>query len=433
KLGIGMVHQQFRLIPTHTVAENIILGLKEMGVILNYGRINKQLEEIIRFYGWSIPPNAKVWQLSAGEKQQVELLKALFRRADILILDEPTSVLTPQETLQLFNALRKMADEGRGIILITHKLDEVMRVSDRVTVMRRGKVVAVRKTLDVTPDELARLMVGKPLVTSFERKQESTAEYVLQVENLHVLDDKGLPAVRGVSLRIKKREILGIAGVTGNGQQELVETIAGLRKASAGRITIDGHDVTNKNSAEVIKQGVAYIPPEISKCIAFNMSVAENLVMKTYKYPPFSSKIILRWRSIKEKAQDLIQRFNIVTPSPNTRAGALSGGNLQRLILARELSLIPAHERPKLILAAYPTKGLDVAATEFVRRLLVENRDEGAAVLLVSEDLDEIMMLSDRVVVMYRGEIVGELSREQLEVETIGLMMMGVKRGGGAA
>ena len=427
--GIGMVHQQFRLIPTHTVAENVILGLKEAGFYLNYSDINERLREIISFYGWNISPSARVWQLSAGEKQQVELLKALYRKADILILDEPTSVLTPQETTQLFATLRKMAGEGLGIILISHKLDEVMQVSDRVTVMRRGRVVATKPTRETNPNELANLMVGRPLITSFERLNKPSEKPILRVENLHVLDDKGLPAVRGVSFTIRRGEILGIAGVTGNGQQELAETIAGIRKAVSGKIILDDVDVTNKGSMFMIRQGVAYIPAESSKCVAYQMSVAENLVMKSFRYEPFSKSIVIDWNSIKQHAERLIDAFSIVTPSPNTRAGNLSGGNIQRLILARELTGLPGSSAPKLIIATYPTRGLDVAATEFVRRTLIQNRDQGAAILLVSEDLEEIMMLSDRIAVMYRGEIVGVLEQREFDVEVIGMMMTGAKRG----
>jgi ABC-type uncharacterized transport system ATPase subunit len=424
-LGIGMVHQQFRLIPTHTVAENIIVGSREIGFTLRYDAINEELSKLIKFYGWSIRPDSRVWQLSAGEKQQVELLKALYRKADILILDEPTSVLTPQETTVLFQTLRRMASQGLGVVLISHKLDEVMGVSDRVTVMRRGRTVATKPTKETNPEELAYLMIGRQIGVVEPRKTTLSPQPILETHGLKVLDDKGLLAVKGLSIKLHGGEILGVAGVSGNGQQELMEALVGLRRVEEGKILIGGIDVTNKPPSAFIDAGVAYIPPETLKYTASGMTVAENLILKSYRRSKFSHRFLINWRNVYEEAERLVKTFNIVAPSLKTRAGNLSGGNIQRLVLARELAL---QDDIKIVIAAYPTKGLDVASTEFIQRKLAETRDRGAGVLLVSEDLEELAMLSDRLIVMYKGGIVGELSRAEFDLETVGLMMTGVKR-----
>lgn len=428
RLGIGMVHQNFRLIPTHTVIENIILGLKEAGFILNFKKLENDIRRLAESYGWRIDPSAKVWQLSAGEKQQVELLKILYRRADILILDEPTSVLTPQESKALFSALRKMAAEGKGVIFITHKLDEVMAVSDRVTVMRRGQVVVTKNTRDTNPTELANYMVGRPVVFTVKKERIQPGEEVAVIRDLKALSDKGIPALKGVNLTIRKSEIVGIAGVSGNGQVELAEVITGLRKAVAGKVVIGGVDVTNRSPKEIMELGVAYIPPESLRWgLVPNMRVLDNLFLKAYRYPPFSNKIAINWKKIYEKADELIKKFEIVTPSPFTKTRALSGGNLQRLILARELSGLIGGGVPKLIVAAYPTKGLDVGATEFVHKTLLKYRRMGSGILLISEDLEEILMLSDKIAVMFDGRIVGEFEAGEADVEKIGLLMAGAE------
>ncbi|MEM3096311.1 MAG: ABC transporter ATP-binding protein [Nitrososphaerota archaeon] len=424
-IGIGMVHQQFRLIPTHTVAENIIVGSRDIGLVLDYYRINQELSKMIEFYGWSLRPESRVWQLSAGEKQQVELLKALYRKAEILILDEPTSVLTPQETTVLFQTLRRMASQGLGVVLISHKLDEVMAVSDRVTVMRMGKTITTKPTRETNPQELAYLMIGRQLGVLEARKTAAAEQPVLETVKLRVLDDKGILAVRDLSIRVHRGEILGIAGVSGNGQQELTEAVVGLRRVVGGRVLIGGVEMTNKPPSEYIDAGIAYIPPEALRYTAGGMSVAENIILKSYRIGKFSRRFLLNWKAVYQEAERLIKTFNVVTPSVRSRAGNLSGGNIQRLVLARELSL---HENIKCLVAAYPTKGLDVASTEFVHGKLVECRERGAGVLLVSEDLDELATLSDRIIVMYKGEVVGELARGEFDVETIGLMMTGVKR-----
>jgi len=424
QLGIGMVHQQFKLIPVHTVAENIILGLKNVGFVINTKKIKEELSQLIKSYGWSISPETKVWQLSAGEKQQVEILKALYRRARILILDEPTSVLTPQETAVFFQTLRKMAAEGLGIVLITHKLEEVMAVSDRVTVMRAGRTIATKPTKETNIEELVNLMIGRPLTKVQAVREIVKDKPVLEVVNLVVLDDKGLEAVRKVSFKLYRGEILGIAGVSGNGQLELLEAIAGLRKIISGRVFLDSVDITNKHPSEVIDLGVGYIPAEALRYSAPEMTVAENLVLKAYRLM-FSRRLLIDWGKVMKQTQELVKTFNIVTPSVRNKAGNLSGGNIQRLVLARELA---ASQELKVILAAYPTRGLDIASTEFIHQMLLKKSGQGVAVLLVSEELEELMALCDRIMVMFRGEVVGVLERGQYDVEEIGLMMTGVRR-----
>ena len=422
RLGIGMVHQHFKLVSTLTVAENIALSLEGTGLILPARRVRARILEVAQHYGLEVDPDARIWQLSVGERQRVEILKLLIRNAKVLILDEPTTVLAPGEREELFKVLRKLAYEGRGIVFITHKLEEVFRVADRVTVLRKGRVVAsglpVRST---TPSELAKLMIGRELKPRLVKKPARLGEPVLEVEDLSVLDDKGLLAVRGVSFNVRRGEILGIAGVAGNGQRELVEAIIGLRKPRSGRIRIDGHDVTGKAPADVLKLGVAYIPEDRARYgIVPDLSVAENLILKLYKVPPFKRGFFLDEEYILSWSRKVVSDFGIVTPNVRAPAGSLSGGNIQRLILARELST-----RPKLIVASHPTFGLDVAATEQIRSLLIEQRERGAGVLLVSEDLSEIMELSDRIAVMHEGQIVGLLSPSEADVEKIGLMMSG--------
>jgi len=422
-LGIGMVHQHFMLVYPHTVAENIVLGLSSSSFFFPAREVRERIREFSKKYGLEVDPEARIWQLSAGEQQRVEIIKALYRGADILILDEPTTMLAPGEVGELFATLRRMAGEGRTIIFITHKLDEVMAISDRVTVLRRGRVVATRNTAETDKRELTRMMVGREVLFHLERKPARKGEVVLEVEGLHALNDKGLPALKGVSFAVCEGEILGIAGVAGNGQRELVEVITGLRRAVKGRVSILGEDVTNRPPGEIAERGVAHIPEErIRMGLVPNMSVAENLILKNYRCPPCSSRLFLNLPFIGQHAEELISEYNIVTPSKETPAKLLSGGNIQRLILARELS-----EEPRLIVAAHPTYGLDVGATEHIRQLLLKQREEGAAVLLVSEDLEEIMQMSDRIAVMFEGNIVGIVDTKGAKVEEIGMMMAGAE------
>ncbi|MEM2270922.1 MAG: ABC transporter ATP-binding protein, partial [Nitrososphaerota archaeon] len=405
RLGIGMVHQQFKLIPRHTVLENVVLGLKEAGFVLNYRRLREVLTKIVREYGWNLDPDAYVWQLTASQKQQVEILKLLVRRARVLILDEPTSILTPQETTALFESIRSMASKGIGVVLVTHKLEEVMRVCDRVTVMRRGKVVAVRKRDELNAEELVTLMVGRRIERVYQVSSRPSERKVLEVRDLVVLDDRGSLAVKGVSFHVCAGEVFGIAGVAGNGQDELLEAIYGLRKAVSGKVHLNGRDVTNLPTWELVKEGVAMIVPEAVKGVGLGLTVAENLMLKCYRYAPYSRYGLLRRRELEEAARRLVEELKIVTRSVNAKASTLSGGNLQRLMVARELFANPGRRTPVLLLASHPTKGLDVAATDYVRRLILSVRDSGAAVVLLSDDLEELISLSDRIGVMYKGEM----------------------------
>jgi simple sugar transport system ATP-binding protein len=429
RLGIGMVHQQFKLIPRHTVLENVVLGLREAGFVLNYKRLREVLVSTIREYGWNLDPDAYVWQLTASQKQQVEILKLLVRKARVLILDEPTSILTPQETAQLFESIRSMAAQGMGVVLVTHKLEEVMRVCDRVTVMRRGRVVAVRRREELNAEELVTLMVGRSIDQTYRVAARPREERVLEVRNLRVLDDRGAVAVRDVSFHVMRGEVFGIAGVSGNGQDELLEAIYGLRKVVSGKVYLNGKDVTNLPTRELVREGVAMIVPEAVKGVGLGLTVAENLLLKCYRYEPFSKWGLLRKRFIEESAKELVERLKIVTRSVHAKASTLSGGNLQRLIVARELFANPGSQTPVLLLASHPTKGLDVAATDYVRRLILSARDSGAAVILLSDDLEELIALSDRIGVMYKGELLAVLEKERAEIETIGMLMMGVRPG----
>ena len=447
-LGIGMVHQHFKLVDVMSVAENVALGLPEYKFVLPMKEIKKRFLEIAEKYKLQVDPDAKIWQLSAGEKQRVEILKVLLRGAEILILDEPTSVLTPQETVELFKTLKTMTKEGLSVIFITHKLEEVMEISDNVTVLRRGRVIDTVETKNVTKEKLAKMMVGREVLFRLEKRPVKKGAPVIEVQNLEAFNDKGVKALRGVSFVINEGEILGIAGVAGNGQRELAEVITGLRKATGGRVLIFGEDVTNRGAHVVLEKGLAHIPEErIEMGIIPGMSVKDNMILHCYKRSPFSvhlfdaipqlsksltslkdktkwlDNFVLNYNYIKKYAENLVDEYQIMTPSIETNAEKLSGGNIQKLILAREL----AHE-PKIIIAAHPTYGLDVGATEFVRKQLLKERERGAAILLISEDLEEIFNLSDRIAVMFEGEIMGIVEPEKTTIEEVGLMMAGSKR-----
>ncbi len=424
---IGMIHQHFRLVSTLSVEENVILGVNEgMGPFLRLGKTRKRIAAITDEYGLSVDPKAKVWQLSVGQQQRVEIIKALYREADILIMDEPTSVLTPQEVDQLFATLRTLVDDGLTIVFITHKLNEVMQVSDRVTVLRQGKLVATLPTSQTDKPSLARLMVGREVVFRLEKNPPQQGEKLLQVSRLHTLNDRGLPALRNVSFEVYGGEILSVAGVSGNGQTELAEVLTGLRKATSGRILLGGKDITNRSAREITDDGVAHVPAErIKMGTVSNMSVRENLILKDYRHPPFSRGIFLNYKKAEANARRAMAEYQIAAPSDSSAAKLLSGGNIQRMVLARELS-----GKPRLIVAVHPTYGLDVGATEQVRQVLLRQRERGAAILLISEDLEEVMALSDRILVMFSGRVMGILDAEEAEAGEIGLMMAGVQREG---
>jgi ABC-type uncharacterized transport system ATPase subunit len=420
-LGIGMVHQHFMLVESHSVAENIILGLDEPRFVLNLGQVERQISRLAEQYHLRVDPRARIWQLSVGEQQRVEILKALYRGARILVMDEPTAVLTPQEAGELFKTLRSMVSEGHTVIFISHKLGEVMSVADRITVLRRGEVVDTVAASETSREELARMMVGREVLFRLAKRSSRPGEVVLEIDGLSALNDKGLQALREVSLSVRHGEILGVAGVAGNGQRELAEAVVGIRSVTEGQILVDGTDVTNKPPREAIERGVSYIPADrIGAGLVVNLSVAENLILKRYRKPPICHGFFLDAEAISAHAEELVREYDVMTPGIQTRTRLLSGGNLQKLILAREIS-----SQPALMVAVYPTRGLDVGATEAVRRLLLEERDAGGGILLISEDLDELLSMSDRIAVLYEGRIMGVRDSEEASIEELGLMMAG--------
>ncbi len=426
--GIGMVHQHFRLVPSFTVAENIILGLDKSGVFLNTAAVIAQVEELSSQYGLAVDPRARVWQLSVGEQQRVEILKVLYRGAKVLILDEPTAVLTPQEADVLFATLRSMVAEGRTVIFISHKLDEVMAVSDRVTVLRNGQTVDTVETADTSVRELARLMVGRDVVFDrVERKNVArSAEHVLSVNGISAQDDRGNRALFDISLTVGVGEIVGIAGVSGNGQRELAEVLGGMRNTTSGTFSVEGKTISPDRVRQSIAAGVAHIPEDrLHTGLVAGHSIEDNLVLKSYRRSPFSRWSILQRKAIRHHAEEMVDRYDVKTPDTQTPVRLLSGGNVQKVLLAREFSA-----GPKVIVAASPTRGLDVGAIETIRERLVAAADSGVAVLLISEDLEELMSLADRILVMYEGRIVGNVETHKANRESIGLLMGGATTGG---
>jgi simple sugar transport system ATP-binding protein len=430
-LGIGMVHQHFMLVPTQTVAENTVLGLSGTPLVLEMNKVEKEILALSRQYRLQVDPTAFIWQLSVGEQQRVEILKLLYRGADVLILDEPTAVLTPQESDELGHTLRHMAKEGKAIVFITHKLDEVTTFADRVTVLRDGKNVATLPIGQTNKAELARLMVGREVLFRLDKGETTFGSVAIALKNLEALGDKGLPTLRGVSLNIRSGQILGLAGVAGNGQRELAEVITGLRKSTGGQVIVRGRDLINQSPRRFIQTGVSHIPGDrLGMGLAGNLPVSDNLIMKAYRREPLASGPFLRRPAIVAFAKRMIQAFNITTPSHTTLARTLSGGNQQKTILAREITSGEAlsGDEATVLVAVHPTRGLDVGATEAVQHTLLEQRAQGAAILLISEDLDELLALSDHIAVIYEGEIMGIVPAAEADVEELGLMMAGEKQ-----
>ncbi len=426
--GLGMIHQHFTLVPSLTVTENILLGLDQPRFRLDLARYEGAIRTLAEETGLRVDPSAKVWQLSVGEQQRVEILKMLYRGAKILIMDEPTAVLAPQEIEELFRTLRAMTERGESIVFISHKLDEVLAIADRITVLRRGKVTAAgTPAAGKTKPDLARLMVGRELLESIEKVPVTPGPVVLDLEGVSAENDKALPALRDVALQVRAGEIVGLAGVAGNGQSELAEVVTGLRQCT-GRITVNGRDVANRPAIEAIESGVAHVPEDRTGTgSAPNLSVVDNLIMKSYRLPPVANGWIIDTGVARQRAEALKAEYQVAAPTIDTQARLLSGGNLQRLIFAREIT-----SEPKLIVAVQPTRGLDVGAIETVHRLLLAQRAAGTAVLLVSEDLDEILALADRVAVIYEGRIAGIVDAEGADVHELGLMMTGTKEHGSA-
>ncbi len=422
-LGIGMIHQHFMLVPSLTVAENVALGLPSTrGALTDLDVVSKRIIELAKIYGLKIDPNAYVWQLSVGQQQRIEIIKALYRGAALLILDEPTAVLTPQEVDELFIIMRQMTQDGHALIFISHKLREVVEISQRVSVLRDGKMIGTRKTSETTKQDLANWMVGREVIFAPERGNIQRGEVRLKLENVHCGSDRGAPGLRGVSLEICSGEILGIAGVSGNGQRELADSITGLRKISAGKVILEGAEITNLPPAEITERMLSYIPEErMRDGMIKDFTVAENMILREHHKEPFSRYGFLNLKNISSNADALIKKFHVKTPSQETLAKNLSGGNIQKVVLARELS-----RNPRAIIAAQPTRGLDIGATEYVRERLLEQRKQGAAIALISEDLDEILALSDRIAVMYEGAVMDIVPRNEATPQRLGMLMAGV-------
>jgi general nucleoside transport system ATP-binding protein len=420
--GIGMVHQHFMLIPVMTVTENILLATEPTrgGVFLDYAAGTRRVRELSQQYGLAVDPTARIQNITVAQQQRVEILKALYRGADILILDEPTAVLTPQEAEELFAIIRSLKEQGKSIVFISHKLREVLEVGDRISVLRRGKLVETRARAGATEAGLARSMVGREVLLRVEKAPAKPGETLFQVQDVHALDDRGLPAVRGVSFDVHAGEILGIAGVDGNGQTELLEVLTGLRKSLQGTVSIAGKRIRRLRTRDLIDEGVGHIPEDRQRRgLVLDFTLAENLALEDYRKPPDSRFGWLFPRRLFARAARLLREFDVRGGTPRTRAANLSGGNQQKVVIAREVS-----RDPRILLAAQPTRGLDVGAIEYVHRRLVEARDAGKAVLLVSLELDEILSLADRILVIYEGAIVAEYPPDVSE-EELGIAMTG--------
>jgi simple sugar transport system ATP-binding protein len=421
ELGIGMVHQHFVLVPTLTVIENVIVGIKTNSVWLDLNRAEARLAEVCETYGIGLDLRARIWQLSVGEQQWVEILKALYVGSELLILDEPTAVLTPPETEIFFATLKEMSRRGLSILLITHKLNEVMQVSDRVSVLQRGRLVGTVRTADVGKADLARMMIGRELLSQRRKNHAIDAPPVLDVRHIRARNDKGQEILQDVSFTVGQGEILGLAGVSGNGQKELFEVLAGVRPCEAGQVLLDGMDVTNRSSRTMIRSGMGHVPEDrLHEGLVPEFSIAENLILGSQYTHPFRRGLFLNFDQIKKFAAECIANFGIQTPSLDQPAKFLSGGNIQKVILAREFT-----HCPKFLLANQPTRGLDVGVIEYVHQRLLEKRAEGVGILLASEDLDEVIDLSDRIAVIYKGQIMGVFDAAGVNLDVIGMLMAG--------
>jgi ABC-type uncharacterized transport system ATPase subunit len=423
QMGIGMVHQHFMQVPTQRVVDNVILGLKSAGrMLLNRDAARKRLAEISENYSLKVDPDAYIWQLSIGDRQRVEIIKALYRDIRVLILDEPTSVLTPKETEELFHTIRKLVESGLSVIFITHHLEEALSITDQITVLRNGKVVGTIPTGRTDKRECASMMVGREVL--FRLKREDGGGYekheVLRVENLSAVNDRGTPALRGISFNVFSGEIVGIAGVDGNGQSELVQILTGLRPISGGRFWIEGKEMTHASPKMILQHGVGHIPENPDDGLIGEFNLVDNVMLDMHDAPPYSQRGLLDKNKMVEKARELIQAYDVRAPNERVKARTLSGGNKQKLIVAREIS-----RNPRLLVAAHPTRGVDIGAEEYIRNLLLQKRHEGMAILLISTKLDEILSLSDRILVIERGRFMGEMSRETANIEKIGLLMAG--------
>jgi ABC-type uncharacterized transport system ATPase subunit len=421
--GIGMVHQHFRLVESLTVAENVLLGWHRPRFLLRRRAGERQVRELARRYRLPVDPRLRIWQLSVGEQQRVEILKALYRNARVLILDEPTAVLTPQEVEELFDTLRSMARDGTSVVFITHKLEEVMAVADRITVLRRGKREGTVLPSETDARGLARMMVGRDVVLESPPQATSPGEVVLRLKSVSAENDRGLPGLREVSFELRAGQIFGIAGVAGNGQRELAEVITGLRRTTSGRLVLGDRDLTGRSARAMIRWGVAHIPEDrLGTGLIPTMTAVENSVLKAYRRPPIGRGPFVDWGEARRMTEGIMRTLEVRAVSADTRVRLLSGGNLQRLLLAREMS-----ERPRVVVAVHPTRGLDVGATGAVRLALRAQQQSGVAILLISEDLDELLALADPIGVLYEGALVGVLPRDRCTIEDLGLLMTGAQ------
>jgi ABC-type uncharacterized transport system ATPase subunit len=424
-LGIGMVHQHFMLVETHTVLENIMLGLDTKGPLLDEKSARARITELCEQYNVNMDPDAIIWQLSVGEQQWVEILKALYEGVELLILDEPTAVLTPQESERLFSILKKMSREGLSIIFITHKLNEVVAVSDRVTVLRKGKKIDTINSWEITKASLARMMVGRDVVFRVQRDEVERGKPLLEMRGVRTCNDQGLECVKGIDLTLHEREILGIAGVAGNGQKELFEVLIGMRELDAGDVLLMGKPISGKSAGQIRSQGVAHVPSDrIKEGLVMDFTIAENLILGSEWSKPFRKGTQLNNKAINSFAEEGMESYEIAAPSIDHVTGNLSGGNLQKVVLAREIG-----SNPSVLLANQPTRGLDVGVIEYVHQQFLELRSRGVGILLFSEDLDEILTLSDCIAVIFQGEILDVIDAEEADLEKIGLLMAGVRDG----